>query len=125
MKFLVDNALSPQVSARLQSEGYDSVHVRKYGLESATDEIVFDRAASEDRIIVSADSDFGTLLAARASSKPSVILFRRALTRAPARQAEILLANLPALAELLEAGAIVVIEDTRMRARSLPIERDG
>lgn len=122
MRFLVDNALSPLISERLRSAGHDSVHLRDYGLQAADDEVIFDRAADEDRIIVSADADFGTLLAARATSKPSVILFRRSLARDPARQADLLLANLPALAESLDNGSIVVIEDARLRVRALPID---
>ena len=79
MRFLVDNALSPLISERLRSSGHDSVHVRDYGLQAADDEVIFDRAAEENRIIVSAEADFGTLLAARAANKPSVIPFRRVL----------------------------------------------
>ena len=121
MKFLVDNALSPQISEQLKERGHDSVHVRDLGLQAADDNVVIARAAAEDRILVSADTDFAALLASSQSKKPSIILFRRETGRTPARQLELLLANLSAVSEAAEEGSIIVFDEARIRIRRLPI----
>ncbi len=120
MKFLIDNALSPVIAEKLRQAGHDAIHVREIGLASSPDPIIFDRAASEDRILVSADTDFGTLLAARQSAKPSFILFRRDDHR-PSSQSDLLIASLPEITSDLNKGAVVVFEEARIRIRALPI----
>jgi len=123
LKFLVDNALAPRLSEGLRQAGHDAAHVRDYGLAAADDEEIFDRAAQEDRVLISADTDFGTILALRKAPKPSVILFRLSAQRQPYHQLSLLLASLEDITVDLERGCIVVFEDKRIRLRPLPIGR--
>lgn len=119
MKFLIDNALSPQIAYELRDAGHDAVHIRDIGMAACSDNEIFDFAEQERRIILSADTDFGTILALRQAAFPSFILFRRTDKR-PLAQLQFLLAHLDQIKDDLNNGAVVVLEDKRIRIRSLP-----
>ena len=121
MRLLVDNALSPVLAELLRNAGHEAVHVRDIGLHHAADEAIFERAAAEDFVLVTADTDFGTLLARRSTSKPSLILFRGEGSRTPEALAALMLSNLAQLTDALTTGCIVTFEPTRLRIRPLPI----
>jgi predicted nuclease of predicted toxin-antitoxin system len=121
LKFLVDNALSPRFAAGLRNAGHDAVHVRELGLQQASDAQILERAALQQRVVVSEDTDFGTLLALRDQHQPSFVLFRRQLDRSATGLLSLFLSVFPDVAEDLEKGAIVVIEPRRVRIRRLPI----
>jgi predicted nuclease of predicted toxin-antitoxin system len=97
VRFLVDNNLSPILAELLCAAGHDVSHVRDIGLGTATDQAVMSRAEAENRVVVSADTDFGTLLARSGAKAPSVLLIRRLVGRRAAEQASMILANLPAV----------------------------
>lgn len=121
MRFLLDEGLSPRVADLLAVAGHDVVHVRDIDLKSAPDPIILGRAVEDQRVLITLDTDFGALVAHSQATVPSIVLFRGEVTRRPERQAAMLLANLDVIAEELDAGAIVVIGDDRLRIRRLPI----
>ncbi len=120
MRFLVDNALSSSIAEGLRSAGHDAVHVRDVGMGTASDPEIFAWAQQEKRTIVSADTDFGVLLATTQQTKPSFILVRRSDNR-PAAILEVLAANLDTLKDDIDLGCVAVIEDGRIRVRKLPL----
>ena len=71
-------------------------------------------------MLISADTDFGELLALGRHPGPSVLLLRRAPHR-PDQQALLLLGSLRDVEESLAAGAVVILTGDRVRIRSLPI----
>lgn len=71
-------------------------------------------------VILSADLDFGNILAYAQSNKPSVIIFRL-LDPSPEHVNSLLLSNLPNIKDDLIIGSIVIIEDFKIRVRKLPI----
>lgn len=121
MKFLVDQNLSPLIAVGLSNAGHDAVHTRDLGLESASDTALVERALTDGRVIISADTDFGTLLAASRADRPSVVLIRRTSDRSANRLLSLLLANLVDTEDAISEGAIVVLDADRVRVRRLPL----
>ncbi len=121
MKFLIGNNLSPLLAEGLKAAGHDAVHLRDLGMQAAPDAAVLQRARVDERVLVSADTDFGGLLSRSRATGPSVLLIRRLAGRRAAEQSAIILANLDQIAEDLAAGAVVVIGDDWIRIRRLPM----
>ena len=120
MRFLIDNNLSSVVASLLNEAGHDAIHVREHQLQAATDAVVLEKARTENRVLISADTDFGALLAHQRASGPSLILIRRLVKRRAFEQAAIILANMNAVVEDLKSGAVVVLADDWLRVRRLP-----
>jgi predicted nuclease of predicted toxin-antitoxin system len=121
LRFLIDNALPPRLADLLRAAGYDAVHVRAYGMHAARDEEILARALAEGRIVVSADSDFGAILAAQEAERPSFILFREPNLLVARDYIDMLLPALPVLEPELLAGCVAVFRSSRLRVRRLPV----
>jgi predicted nuclease of predicted toxin-antitoxin system len=120
VRFLVDQAVSPQVAHALCVGGHDAVHVRDIGLAAASDLVIIERAFAERRAVITQDTDYGTLLIKSGARRPSVVLLRVRDGR-PEVHARLLLSalKLASLARDLESGAIVVLSEATIRIRRL------
>lgn len=121
MRFLVDEALQNAVARRLGEAGHDAVHVRLRGLAGHTDDEVMVLAVEEDRVLITTDTDFGTILALSGAAGPNVLLLRGIGDTTDERVAAIL-DVLPRVDHELIEGALIVIEEDRYRVRYLPIQ---
>lgn len=89
-------------------------------MQAATDEEIIVRATVEERVVVSADSDFSAILARQEAERPSFILFREPSARVARDYFELLLSALPLLERELSAGCVAVFRNGRLRVRKLP-----
>lgn len=121
MRFLIDESLQRHVADMLVDNGHNAVHVSGIGLRGAPDEVVLAAADEDSRILITADTDFGTLLALSGAARPSVILLRRTRRRS-AERAQIVLTVLDLVSEALHRGAVITVETRRIRVRELPIK---
>jgi predicted nuclease of predicted toxin-antitoxin system len=122
VKFLLDANLSPALLRPLRQDGHHAAHVVDLGLLAAADTDILRRAADEGYTVITADSDFPTMLALHGAATPSVVHLRHINELSWREQAALLVANLPTVLDELEHGAIVSRSPTRMAVRRLPIE---
>jgi predicted nuclease of predicted toxin-antitoxin system len=118
MRFLADMGVAQRIVLWLRAEGHDAVHLREEGLQRMPNGEIFEKAASEQRIILTFDLDFGEIVALSGGRRVSVILFRLHNTRTPHvidRLERVLKESGPAL----EEGAVVVVQESRHRTRRL------
>ena len=121
MRFLVDANLSPRVAKWLRERGHDAVHVFDLALDQAGDREIFAEAARGRRILLTSDLGFGEILA-RSSGRVSVLILRLRST-ATANVIGRLEVALAEAATALEDGAVVIVGETSLRRRRLPLGR--
>jgi predicted nuclease of predicted toxin-antitoxin system len=122
VKFLLDQNVSPALVGLLADADHLAEHVRDLGMREAPDDVVLAAARDADAVLIPSDTDFGELLARSNANEPSVILLRRQEGRRASEIASLIVANLQAVADDLASGAIVVLDDDRVRIRSLPLQ---
>jgi hypothetical protein len=83
MKFLVDMNLSPSWVSFLADAGFAAVHWSKVGRGDAPDIEVMQWAAEHDHVVLTADLDFGAILAATQRRQRASSRFARIFLRLP------------------------------------------
>lgn len=120
MKFLGDVGVSTSTLGALREAGYDAVHLREQNLHRLPDDSILLKAIEEGRTIITFDLDFGDLLATGGGRLPSVIIFRLH-NQTPPNVTKKLFDLLALETPRLEAGVLIIVEDTRYRIRQLPV----
>jgi predicted nuclease of predicted toxin-antitoxin system len=122
LNFLLDMNLPRELGRLLAGRGHGWRHVSDIGLYRAADWKILAEAKGHGEVILTHDLDYGNLLAFSGEPEPSVAIFRQS-DILPAALFESMMRNWSECSPALEAGAIVVFEDTAIRIRRLPIGR--
>jgi predicted nuclease of predicted toxin-antitoxin system len=122
MKILLDMNLSPLWVPVLTQAGFETVHWAKVGKPTAPDSELMLWAKQNGYVVFTHDLDFGDILAATNADAPSVIQIRDQDVR-PESSGAAVISALNQFRKQLEAGALIVIDPKKARARILPIQR--
>jgi predicted nuclease of predicted toxin-antitoxin system len=112
--------ISASLTNWLNSIGHDAVHLNDEKLFQLPDKLIFQKAIIEKRIILTADMDFGQLLAFNQSGIASVIQFRTSDFKPENIKSKLELL-FEKFQDQLDGDFLITIEDNRIRFRKLPI----
>lgn len=122
MKFVIDMNLSPLWVKVFENEGWKASHWSTIGAMNATDEEILRWASKNEHIVFTHDLDFGAILAATQAKSPSVIQVRtQDIT--PESLQDLLVTAVRQHEAILKTGALIIVDEYKLRARILPIRR--
>lgn len=120
IRLLLDINVSPAWVPFLASRGLAALHWSNAGDSRAEDSVILQWAWEHNCAVVTQDLDFGALLTRHRSSGPSVILLRCDGTL-PGDIGGRLVPSITAAEDEIDAGALLVFDNRRVRVRSLPL----
>jgi predicted nuclease of predicted toxin-antitoxin system len=120
VKILVDMNLSPLWVQALEDHDFAAIHWSSVGDGRAPDSEVMKWARENDHIVFTNDLDFGAILAITRATAPSVIQVR-AQDVSPEHLSELVVRALRQHEEVLQQGALISIDEARLRSRILPL----
>jgi predicted nuclease of predicted toxin-antitoxin system len=121
VKIVIDMNLGKDWVACLEAGGHSAVHWTSIGAADDEDSVIMRWAALNEHAVLTADLDFGMLLAETKASWPSVIQLR-ALNTPTSYSGSLVLEALRQSNLETEVGALVTIHEDRFRVRPLPIK---
>ena len=108
--------ISPRTVEFLRSLGHQAVRLNEIGMDRSSDSEVISVAARRRQVVLTFDLDYPALLALHEENRASAVLFRTSIADHAWIDSR-LEACLPEVEHALEEGAIVVVEDDRVRIR--------
>lgn len=122
IKILLDQGLPRSTADLLRTRGWDVQHVSERDMSRAEDAAILLAAQQEQRVVVTLDADFHSLLSLSGASSPSVLRIR--MQGLKAEQVATLVERVVALASgELSQGAMVTLSDGKIRIKLLPITK--
>lgn len=116
MRFLIDRCAGRRLADWLRSDGHDVIEARELGPDPG-DRALLEQAAAEGRILVTIDTDFGTLI-------HLYDVAHMGLVRLPDVRAERRIALIAQLIdqheEALKARAVITVRGERIRISQTP-----
>jgi predicted nuclease of predicted toxin-antitoxin system len=122
MKILVDMNLSPDWVEAFARHGLTAAHWSTIGDPRAEDPVLMQWARENDYVVFTHDLDFGTLLALTQAESPSAIQVRTQDVSPPHLEGMVINA-LKKYEALLEAGALIILDESKSRVRILPLSK--
>lgn len=123
MRILLDQGLPRSAAGVLCGSGIAAMHTADLGLARVDDEAILEFARAHSfEVVVTLDADFHALMALSGERAPSVIRIRIEGLRAHPL-AELITMVLSRCRDDIQRGALVSVEEGRIRLRHLPIGR--
>ena len=120
MKFLLDVGISPRLGLLLTEAGHSYRFVPDHYSNQITDAEILELALQNEEVIIAHDLDFGTHLAFSGATAPSVIIFRIHHIN-PGLFFQLIMSCWEVIEAPLNEGAVILIDQTSVRIRPLPI----
>lgn len=115
VRILTDENISPRVVSFLRQSGFDVLDVKEENWHGTADDILLERSHSDNRFILTLDSDFGTL--AINEGKPFIGIIYLRLRSLRYESCIRILKRFIAQNIDLEPGMILVADESRVRIR--------
>ena len=120
ISILLDQGLPRSAASLLRDEGWDVLHTGDIGLSRSTDRQILEFAQNEQRVIITLDSDFHTILALTNASTPSVIRIRLEGLKGP--DLALLIKKIwPRVEPQVKKGAMVTVTESGIRILNIPV----
>lgn len=120
MRLVIDMNLPAEWVPTLAQHGFEAEHWSSIGSPQAEDSEIMEWASQNGCVVFTHDLDFGALLAASGAERPSIFQVRT-LGVLPQQIEILVISALKQFEPMLEAGALVSVDEKRSRARVLPL----
>jgi predicted nuclease of predicted toxin-antitoxin system len=120
LEFLANMDISPLTVEQLRAQGWNISRVSEIMEKGSSDIDILIYAQMQNKVVITQDLDFSTLLALRGYTKPSVINLRLGNPRPDLVSARII-DVVSMMQKELEEGIVISVDETSARYKNLPI----